>query len=155
MASKRLTKKQLREKQVLDDKKFRKLRRNILVLVAFVMLFLNIFIAFWCDIKFTYRRLTLYGEKVPANEVCMNADVLEYEDCIEFNLNNKLFYACSGKCKQKIIRNYQKTAIITDAFSGDTICKADALIGLREHGKPEVVYFKNNKNFNNYYRENK
>ena len=151
MSSKKLTKKQLKEKRARDDKKFKRIARNILLGMFLIMLFLNVFVAFWCDIKFTYNRLTLYGEKVPANEVCMNADKLEYEESIEFTLKNKLFYACSGKCKQRIIQNYKKNALVTDAFSGDTICKADALIGLKEQDKPDVVYFKNIKNFNNYY----
>lgn len=40
--------------------------------------------------------------------------------------------------------------MIADAFSGDSINKADAIIGLKTRNKQEVVYFKNKENFKNY-----
>jgi hypothetical protein len=39
-----------------------------------------------------------------------------------------------------------------DAFSGDSICKADAIIGLKERGQPAIAYFKDEQTFKKYYK---
>ena len=55
-----------------------------------------------------------------------------------------------------MVKNFKKVAMVPDAFSGDSINKADALIGLKEKGKPELVYFKDAETFGQYIgRENK
>jgi hypothetical protein len=41
--------------------------------------------------------------------------------------------------------------MVRDAFSGDSINKSEALIGLKDKGKPELVFFKNEETFNHYY----
>jgi hypothetical protein len=62
---------------------------------------------------------------------------------------------CSEHCKKSIINHFEEVAFVEDAFSGDTICKAGALIGLKERGKPVIVYFKNINNFKSYYASKK
>jgi hypothetical protein len=82
----------------------------------------------------------------------MNGNKLEHHESNKFIVTDKTFYACSIKCKKHIIQHYENVAFIKDAFSGDTICKADALVGLKKRGNPEVIYFKNKHSFNNFYR---
>jgi hypothetical protein len=43
--------------------------------------------------------------------------------------------------------------MVPDAFSGNSINKSDALIGLKEKGEPELVYFKNKQTMNEYYEQ--
>jgi len=151
MVNKKLTKKQLQEKQLLEDKKFRKhmiIGFSLLLMVAIVVL---VFFLYWCDTKFFYRSYSLYGDEIPHNLICMNGNKLEHHESVQFIYNANVFYACSEKCKEHIFRHYDKVAFVADAFSGDTICKSDALIALKERGKPDIVYFKNMQNLKNYY----
>jgi hypothetical protein len=50
-----------------------------------------------------------------------------------------------------LAEHFKEVAIVADAFSGDSINKADAIIGLRRRNKTEVAYFKNKQNFKKYY----
>jgi len=151
MKSKKLIKKQLREKQIAEDKTLRKYMIIGFSLLILVVISVNVFYVFWCDVKYNYRISTLFGNEVPANLICMHENKLEYHEGIMVELNDYTFYTCSEHCKKSIINNYEEEAFIEDAFSGDTICKAGALIGLKERGKPRVIYFKNIQNFKKYY----
>ena len=116
-----------------------------------------IFYIYWCDTKFTYRKFALYGKEVPKSLVCMLHDSMQYHESFKVELNDKTFYVCSHYCYHHLIECFQEHALVPDAFSGDTICKANAVVGFKEKGKPNIIYFKNIKNLNKYYatRKNK
>jgi len=65
MAARRLSKKQLREKQIVENQKF-----NRTMLISFSLLFLTLililgFFTYWCDTKYAYRKFAWYGRTVP------------------------------------------------------------------------------------------
>lgn len=151
MVSKKLSKKQIKEKQIIENRKFKKYMIIVFSLLFILMTSIYVFYTNWCETKYTYRIFAMYGKEIPKNLVCMNGNKLEHHESIKFISNDHIFYVCSVRCKENIIHHYENLAFISDAFSGDTICKANALIGIRERGKPEVVYFKDADNFNNYY----
>ncbi|MEE4258969.1 MAG: hypothetical protein V2I62_04360 [Bacteroidales bacterium] len=151
MTSKKISKRLLREKQQVEETQFRK---NMLV--WFTLLLVVVVIGYttnfyWCEIKYQYRLTMLYAKEVPAKLVCMRGDELELHDSNDFESNNSTFYACSKRCEFKIKNHFKELAYTVDAFSGDTINKSAAIIGLKEKGRPDVVYFENKTNFNKYY----
>jgi hypothetical protein len=152
MVSKKLTKKQSREKQILEDKKFTK---TLIIRFGLLLLFLClilVFVTYWCDTKYNYRKTLLYGKEIPGKLICMNGNSIKYHKTIKVTLSGNIFYACSEKCINTIIDHYDITAFTADAFSGDTICKSSAIIGLKERGNPNVVYFENAQNFESYFK---
>jgi len=156
MKSKKIIKKQLRDKQIAEDKKF---RRYIIIgfsTLILIVISINVFFVFWCDVKFTYRVLTLYGNEVAPDLICMHGNKLEHHESLKVVKENQTFYLCgAATCRQHFKNHFREVAYTTDAFSGDTICKADALIGLKEKGQPNVAYFKNRQSFNKYYEARK
>jgi len=155
MNKKKLTKKELHERQIVEDKKF---NRTLLIsfgsLFSVIILFYTL-LTFWCDIKYTYRQYALFGKEVPSEVVCMIGGKLFIHKNTKVNYKGKTFFLCSQECYRHLVNNFQDDAFTPDSFSGDTICKADALIGLRNWGEPEIVYFKNRKTFNQYYKARK
>jgi hypothetical protein len=83
----------------------------------------------------------------------MMHDGMIHHESSEIELNAKVFYVCSHNCHQHLIEYYQEHAFTTDAYSGDSICKAGAVIGLKEKGEPIVVYFKSKVTMNKYYEQ--
>ncbi|RLD78617.1 MAG: hypothetical protein DRJ07_12940 [Bacteroidetes bacterium] len=115
------------------------------------MILVLVFFTYWCDTKYNYRKYILYSKEVPNELVCMVDNHLQYHQSSKFMHKNKVFYLCGLRCYQYLIKHYEKAAFVMDAFSGDTVCKSNALIGFRKQGKPEVIYLKNKQNFKNYY----
>ena len=110
-----------------------------------------IFYTYWCDTKFAYRKLAFYGNEVPKSLVCMVHNSLQHHESLKVVQNAKTFYVGSHNCHEHLIEYYKEYAFTLDAFIGDTICKANALIGLKIRSKPELVYFNNKLNFKKYY----
>ncbi len=85
MSKKKLTKRELHEKQIIEDKKF---KRTLLIsfssLFVFIIFYL-VFHTFWHDTKYTYRQYALYGKQVPAELVCMNGDKLLKHESIKLS----------------------------------------------------------------------
>jgi len=81
----------------------------------------------------------------------MNGNNLLIHESPKVRYKGKTYHFCSQYCYGHLVDHFQKVAFIPDSFSGDTICKADALIGLKNRGKSEVVYFRNKKTFRQYY----
>lgn len=155
MKKKKLSKQQLVENQKNDDKKF---IRTLIISFSLLMMstiFVLTFYTFGCDTRFLYHKWVWYGNKIPLDWVCMKSDNLQLHKTVKFNYNEKLYYFCSQHCFDEMLKNYEEIAMLPDAFSGDSINKADALIGLKEKGKPELIYFKNKQTFNRYYEKNK
>jgi ribosomal protein L24E len=151
MNKRKLTKLELQERQITEDKKF-----NKILLISFSILILLtvsvfVFYTYWCDTKYTYRQYALYGKEIPPELICMNGDNLKIHESSEESYQGKIYYFCSKDCYNHFVNHFRQDAFVPDSFSGDTICKADALIGLKNRGKPWVVYFKNKKTFNQYY----
>ncbi|MDD4637152.1 MAG: hypothetical protein PHI48_09400 [Bacteroidales bacterium] len=155
MNKKKLTKRELRERQVFEDKKF-----NRTLLICFSSLFIFIifylvFHTFWHDTKYTYRQYALYGKQVPAELVCMNGDKLLKHESIKLSYKGKKYSFCNQDCYDHFVDHFTEDAFISDPLSGDTICKAAALLGLKNRGNPDIVYFQNIKTFNQYYKSRK
>lgn len=151
MAPRKLNKKQLREKQIVENKQF-----NKTMLISFSLLLLSliltlVFYTYWCDTKYTYRKFALYGKEVPNELVCMCDNRLQIHESLKIMHENKAFYICSSRCNQHLINQYREVAFVTDAYSGKIICKSEAIVGLKEKNQPMLVYFENIENFNFFY----
>ena len=81
----------------------------------------------------------------------MNGDDLQLHKSSKVSYKNKVYYFCSEECFNHLVKHFTEVAMVPDAFSGNSINKSDALIGLKEKGKPELVYFKNQETMNKYY----
>jgi hypothetical protein len=151
MKKKRLSKQQLREKQKLDNKKFNRTMLISFSILLFSVLSVLIFYTYWCDTRFAWRKIAWFKHEVPANWICMNGDNLQIHKSTKAVFNDKVYYFCSQQCFNHLAEHFKEVAIVADAFSGDSINKADAIIGLRRRNKTEVAYFKNKQNFKKYY----
>ena len=152
MSKKKLTKRELRERQIFEDKKNKRtLRISFGLLFVFIILYL-VFHTFWYDTKYAYRQYAFYGKEVPTELVCMNGDKLLNHKSLKLSYKGKDYFFCNRDCYEHLVNHYKEDAFIPDPFSGDTICKANALLGLKNKGEPEIVYFQNRKTFNQYYK---
>ncbi|MFY9153789.1 MAG: hypothetical protein WAO52_17350 [Prolixibacteraceae bacterium] len=151
MNKRKLTKKELQERKIIENKKFNKTILISMGLLFLVVIIINVFFTFWCDTKYEYRKMALYGKEIRPELVCVNHNSLQYDETSKIIYEGKTYFICSSKCSQHLINHPQEVIFIADAFSGDTICKADALMGFKERGSHLIVYFKNRTNFNNYY----
>jgi hypothetical protein len=155
MKKKRLSKQQLREKHRIEEKRF---NRNLVLsfsLLIFIALSILIFFTFRCDTLLLYHKWAWYGKKIPIEWTCMGDNNLHIHKTQRYQYNQKTYTFCNKKAFNHLKKHFEEVAIVIDAFSGDSIQKADALIGLKQKGKPELVYFKNQDTFNNYYESNK
>jgi len=155
MKKKKLSKQQLLENQKIENKNF-----NRILIISFSLLIVMVvsvltFYTNRCDTRFYYHKWAWYGKKIPGEWACMNGDNLQLHKTAKVTYNDKLYYFCSQNCFNHMVKNFMGVAIVPDAFSGDSINKADALIGLKEKGKPELVYFKNEETLNQYYASGK
>lgn len=155
MKKKKLSKQQLREKQKLDNKKF-----NRIVLISFSILFpslmsILVFYTYRCDTRFTWHKWVWYGKQIPGEWACMNGDNLQLHKTLRVDYKNKAYRFCSQECCNHLVEHFTEVAMVPDAFTGDSINKADAIIGHKEKGKSEIVYFKNTETFHQYYESKK
>lgn len=102
-----------------------------------------------------YRKWTWYGKKIPGEWACMDDNHLIVRKTQRYCYKEKSYFFCCRKSFIPLKQHFKEVVIAVDAFSGDSINKADALIGLRQRGKPELVYFKNEYTFRKYYGLNK
>ena len=151
MNKRKLTKKELQERQIIEDKKFNRTMLISFSLLVVLIISILTFYTYWCDTKYAYRQYALYGKEIPLDLVCMNGNNLQIHESSKESYQGKTYYFCSQDCYNHFVNHFRQDAFIPDAFSGDTICKADALIGLKNRGEPQVVYFKNKKTFSQYY----
>ena len=126
------------------------------MLISFGILFIGVlsvlvFYTYWCDSRFAWRKIAWFKQEVPAYWICMNGDNLQIHESTKAVFDDKIYYFCSQQCFNHLVKHFKEVAIVTDAFSGDSINKADAIIGLKTRNKQDVVYFKNKENFNRYY----
>ena len=155
MTKRKLTKKELRERQALEDKKFnRTLHISFGSLFVLIILYL-VFHVFGNDTEYAYRQYALFGKQVPGELVCMTGNQLLNHKNIKISYKGKNYFFCNQKCYDHFVSHFQEDAFIPDPFSGDTISKANALIGLKNLGEPEIIYFQNIKTFKQYYNSSK
>jgi YHS domain-containing protein len=155
MKKKKLSKQQLQENQIIEDKKF-----NRILIISFSLLVITVvsvltFYTYGCDTRFLYHKWAWYGKEIPGEWACMNGNNLTLHKSLKVAYNNKAYYFCSQECFNHLVKHFTEVAMVPDAYSGDSINKADALIGLKEKGKPELVYFKNAETLSRYYGSGK
>ena len=151
MKKKGLSKQQLLEKQKLDNKNFNRTTQVIFGFLLLCVVSILIFRNYGHDTRFLYRKITLYGKEIPLKLVCMNSPNLQFHETSKVVYESKTYYFCSQECFNHLVKHFEEVAFTTDAYTGDTINKADAVIGLKVRWKPELVYFKNKQNFKKYY----
>jgi len=150
MSSKKLSTRQLKKKKIIENRKFNKTMLVSFSLV-FLLVILILLLIYWCDVRYTYRKYDLYSKTVPNELVCISHNNLQYHKSYKVLYKNNSYYICGHDCHQHLINHFREVAFAPDAFSGDTICKANAFVGLKEKGEPKLVYFKNKQNLKKYY----
>lgn len=155
MKKEKLSKLQLLEKQKLDNKKF-----NRTMLISFSILFLSlmsilVFYTYGCETRLAWHKWVWYGKEIPVEWACMNSNNLQLHKTTKANYKDKEYCFCSQECFNHLVKHFTEVAMVPDAFTGDSINKADAVIGLKEKGKPEIAYFKNTETFHHYYESKK
>ncbi|MCG6189988.1 hypothetical protein [Maribellus maritimus] len=155
MKGKKLSKEQLREIQRIKDRKFNRSLTLIFSTLLLVTISVLVFYTYGCDTRLLYHQWAWFGKKVPDEWTCMGNNLLQKHKTQRYQYNEKVYSFCSEKDFNHLQRHFKEVAIVPDAFSGDSINKANALIGLEQKGKPELVYFKNQDTFNKYYESNK
>lgn len=153
MKKKRLSKQRLWEKQRVEDKKFNRILVISFSLLIIMTVSVLTFYTYGCDTRFLYHKWAWYGKEIPGKWACMNGDHLQLHKTSKVAYKDKLYFLCSQECFNHLVEHFTEAALVPDAFSGDSINKADALIGLKEKGKTELVYFKNEQTMNKYYEQ--
>ncbi len=156
MKRKKLRKHQLIEKQNQENRTFNRTLLISFTISIVLVFFILTFYMFRCETRFLYHQWVWYGKKVPVEWTCLNGSQLLIHESSSVKINEKTLYFCSQQCLNHYVNNTISSLKIVDAYSGDSIFKADALIGIKEKGKPDLLYFKNAETLNQYYAsENK
>jgi len=149
---KKPTKKQIiRKKKLESDKRFRKFLINGVVISAICMFLFYAFVVKRCDTLLLISSYMLYGKQIDPECICHAENRLKEHKTSVLKYSKNTFYVCGSGCCHRIEKHYQKYAFTIDAVSGDSILKSNAIIGLKERGKPEIVYFDSKTTFNEYY----
>lgn len=108
-----------------------------------------------CEIRYKYRMKALYGKVVPVDLICMSGNYLMKHKTLKFVYKDKVFQMCSENCEIGLINDFNELAFTKDTISGNLINKADAIPGLRQKNRPEIIYFGDMKNLRVYYKNEK
>lgn len=87
---------------------------------------------------------------VPNETVCMVTEAHFTRPQIPVKVDGKTYYGCCANCKKTLTED-KKSRTAQDAFTGESVDKAKAVIAANDLG--EVRYFLNKKNFENYLRK--
>ncbi len=153
MNKRKITKKEVQEKLHAENRKFNRIIQMSFSLLLLLIVSVLVFYTYWTDSKYTFRKIALYGKIIPDSLICMDGDILLHHESTEVILKDKSYFFCSDECSGHLTKHFKELALSVDAYSGDTIWKADALIGLKKRGSPEVVYFRSYSNFEKYYQK--
>lgn len=116
------------------------------------VIFYHAFVTFECDTRFLIHKWTWYKKPIPLEWTCFKGKNLLVHKGIKEDYNGKTYFFCSKSCYIHFLNDLKdKNLRVTDAFTGDTILKIEAIVGLRQIGKSKLVYFKNSNSFNSYY----
>ena len=108
MNKKKLTKRELRERQVFEDKKFNKtLLISFSSLFVFVIFYL-VFHTFWHDTKYIYGQYALYGKPIPAELVCMNGNKLLNHTGKKLLYKGKTYFFCTRNATTILLITFKK-----------------------------------------------
>lgn len=154
MRKNKISKKQAKETQLIQDKKANRILFSIFGFLVFGGIMLNLIVINWCDIKLYYKTHSYWSMQIPQDCICMAGDNLSQHKAKEIFINGKHFYGCSSHCCTEIKFHFSKFAYTRDALTGKKICKDKAIVGLKNKDKPDVVYFENIRNFNRFYSIN-
>ena len=80
---------------------------------------------------------------VDSNHVCMITDQEFAREQIPVEVEGKTYYGCCEMCKAKL-NNNPESRVATDPVSGNSVDKAEAVIGAAPDGK--VYYFESEEN---------
>ena len=152
MALKKQSKKQLKKIEKIEEEK--RFKKFTIYGIIFSIVFLFLFYAFvvnWCETRLLFRSYSLYGKQIAAECTCLAENKLKQHNTLMLKCSSNFFYVCGERCAHQIEKHYLKNAYVKDAFSGDSILKSNAIIGLKEIGKPDIVYFESKTTFNRYY----
>lgn len=151
----KLSAKQVKEANLKKEKETgRRIIKWIILVTLIILISVQIY-TYWDQIKYKYRKNALYGRVIPSDLICMNGNYFMTHKTKKFVYHEKVYYMCSENCEIALIDNYLKVAFIKDTISGKLINKADAVPGLRQKDKPEIIYFTDMENFHAYYNKNK
>jgi hypothetical protein len=151
----KLSARQVKEANLIKEKRTKRRIITWFVLITFFVLISVQLYTYWDQIKFKYRKNALYGKVVPADLICMNGNYFMMHKTKKFVFKDKVYYMCSEYCEMAVIDDYNKVGFTKDTISGNRINKADAIPGLRQKNKPEIIYFAGMKNFQTYYKNEK
>lgn len=143
------------EQKYLEDKKFNRISLFSFIFFTIVIASTLTFYTYGCETKFSFRKWAWYGKRIPSEWVCMSGDNLQLHKPSRIEYRKNTYYICSQTCFNHLVNHFSKVSIIQDAFTGDTIPKTNAIVGLKDIGQPLIVYFKNERNFEKYYQENR
>lgn len=82
-------------------------------------------------------------KQVDSNHVCMITDQEFAREQIPVEVEGKTYYGCCEMCKAKL-NNNPESRVATDPVSGNSVDKAEAVIGAAPDGK--VYYFESEEN---------
>ena len=90
-------------------------------------------------------------QRVEAKRVCMVNDQVFDRDMIPVEFESKTYFGCCNMCKARLTQDAEaRTAV--DPISGNKVDKATAIFGaLPDH---TVLYFENEKTFEEYLKKN-
>lgn len=113
--------------QRIEDRKFNRNLRVSFSLLFFVVISLVVFYTFQGVTRLLYHQWAWYGKKIPEEWACMDDNHLKIQKANKYSYNEKFYSFCSEKAFSYLQQHFKEVAIVPDAFSGDSINKADAL----------------------------
>ncbi len=149
----KLSAKQVKEANLNKEKvKRRRIIKWFILVTLFVFISVQLY-TYWDQIQYKYRKNALYGKVIPADLICMNGNYFMKYKTKRFAFHDKVYYMCSESCEIALIDDYSKVAFIKDTISGRLINKSEAIPGLRQKNRPEIIYFTDMGNFHAYYNK--
>ena len=143
--------KQLKEKQVKADRRYKVLALIIISLIIIVVFIGKNLVMYGPDLKYHKDLRKMYGSVIPVEKVCMSGDQVKVHSTYKFNCNGEIFTVCSKNCEKRIRDNYEQEAYSHDTITGVKIMKSKAIPGFSKKGELRVIYFENLKTFKAYY----
>lgn len=153
MKKKKLSKEQILINKRKENREFNVATAKALGILIFILASIQIFYINECASIYFIRTYYLFNREVPTNIVCMAESKLKHHKTNSIKIQEQEFNLCSNKCLSIFKNKYGILETTEDAFSHEQISKSSAIIGLKERGEPELVYFKNQHNFNSYYSQ--
>lgn len=154
MSQKKLSKQVILELKKEENRKFNK-QTIIGFSIAFtVIMVAMVFYTYGCDTMFAIRQYSLFQKALSTEKVCMIDNQMKRHSTDSYLVQQQKIKVCGKNCESIMEHHVEEVLRTDDAFSHEQITKSTAIIGLKKKGNPELVYFKNKRNFEKYYRQN-